>query len=327
MGPIRLYRQQRAIGSSIVVQSGAGRECAPQPQAAICAEIVTVPARDEKSGSGAGVLVRAAGASRRWFLTLVLCALSEIVTSAGVAPPLAGELVDEKALVFLTEAAHPPYAFWGPDGAITGFEIELVNALCQRMKRRCLFKHREFDRLVPALESGKGDAIVSSLEITEERRQRFTLSEPYFRMPAIFVARKDEMPRALDPEALADLTIGALRDSPFASLAEVRFPKSRMNSYATQIEANLDLSANRVDLVIGDEMSLRDWLKTAPEAGCCAVAGRVEDPERIAGEGFAIVLRKGDDALKAKIDAALAQLRADGAYSDIAHRYFTFDPT
>jgi len=285
-----------------------------------------MPSRDEKGGLGARVVLRVVGGIRGRFIALALGALTAIVARAGVALPVPGEPPEEKPLVFLTEAAHPPYAFWGPDGAISGFEIELVNALCQRMKRRCMFKHREFDRLVPALESGKGDAIVSSLEITEERRQRFTLSEPYFRMPTIFVARKDEMPRALDPEALADLTIGALRDSPFASLAEVRFPKSRLNSYATQIEANLDLSANRVDLVIGDEMSLRDWLKTAPEAGCCAVAGRVEDPERIAGEGFAIVLRKGDDTLKAKIDAALAQLRSDGAYSDIAHRYFAFDP-
>jgi polar amino acid transport system substrate-binding protein len=285
-----------------------------------------VPARDEKGGLGASVVVCAAGGSWLGFFAGAFCALIAIVTRVGVALPVTGEPPEEKPLVFLTEAAHPPYAFWAPDGAITGFEIELVNALCQRMKRRCVFKHREFDRLVPALESGKGDAIVSSLEITEERRQRFTLSGSYFRMPSIFVARKDEMPRALDPEALAALTIGALRDSPFASLAEVRFPKSRMNSYATQIEANLDLSANRVDLVIGDEMSLGDWLKTAPEAGCCAVAGRVEDPERIAGEGFAIVLRKGDDTLKAKIDAALAQVRADGDYSDIAHRYFAFDP-
>ncbi len=92
--------------------------------------------------------------------------------------------------------------------------------------------------------------------------------------------RKDEIPKALTPEALANVSIGALRDSPFASLAESRFPNSPLSTYATQIEANLDLAADRVDLVIGDEMSLRDWLKTAPEASCCAVAGRVDDPER-----------------------------------------------
>jgi len=81
-----------------------------------------------------------------------------------------------------------------------------------------------------------------------------------------------------------------------------------------------------VDLVIGDEMSLRDWLKTAPEASCCTAAGRVDDPERIAGEGFAIVFRKGDDGLKQKFDAALKELRGDGSYATIARRYFDFDP-
>ena len=229
---------------------------------------------------------------------------------------------EEKPLVLLTEAAHPPYAYLSEKGEMVGFEIDLMNAICARIKRSCLFKHREFDRLVPSLLAGKGDAIVSSLDITDERREKFTLSEPYFRMPALFVARKDEVPKALTPEALAKVSIGALRDSPFASLAESRFPDSPLSTYATQIEANLDLAADRVDLVIGDEMSLRDWLKTAPEASCCTAAGRVDDPERIAGEGFAIVFRKGDDGL----DAALKELHSDGSYAMIARRYFDFDP-
>lgn len=233
---------------------------------------------------------------------------------------------EEKPIVLLTEAAHPPYNYLNEKGEMVGFEIDLMNAICTRIRRSCLFKHREFDRLVPALLAGKGDAIVSSLDITDERRERFTLSEPYFRMPALFVARKDELPKAFTPEALANVSIGALRDSPFASLAESRFPNSPLSTYATQIEANLDLAADRVDLVIGDEMSLRDWLKTAPEASCCTAAGRVEDPERVAGEGFAIVFRKGEEALKQKFDVALTETRADGTYASIAKRYFDFEP-
>jgi polar amino acid transport system substrate-binding protein len=209
---------------------------------------------------------------------------------------------------------------------MVGFEIDLMNAICARIGRSCVFKHREFDRLVPSLLGGKGDAIVSSFDITDERREKFTVSDPYFRMPALFVARKGEAPKALTPEALADVSIGALRDSPFANLVESRFGNSALNTYATQIEANLDLAADRIDLVIGDEMSLRDWLKTAPEASCCAIAGRVEDPERVAGEGFAVVMRKGEDGLKRTIDAALAQERADGSYAALAHKYFDFDP-
>ncbi|SEE01001.1 amino acid ABC transporter substrate-binding protein, PAAT family [Rhizobiales bacterium GAS191] len=237
----------------------------------------------------------------------------------------AGKAAEDKPLIFLSEAAHPPYAYWGPKGEMAGFEIDLMNAICARIKRSCLFKHREFERLTPSLLGGKGDAIMSSFEITDERRDKFTLSDPYFRMPILFVARKDALPNALTPEALADHSIGALRDSPYASLAEEHFPKSPLSTYATQIEANLDLAADRVDLVIGDEMSLRDWLKTAPEASCCASAGRVDDPTHIAGEGFAVVMRKGEDALKAKIDGALKEVRADGTYAIIARKYFDFD--
>jgi ABC-type amino acid transport substrate-binding protein len=264
-------------------------------------------------------------------LAFALCLLAPVLAVAaptGASPDAssdAGKASEEKPLIFLSEAAHPPYAYWGPKGEMVGFEIDLMNAVCARMKRSCLFKHREFERLVPSLLAGKGDAIISSFEINEEHREKFTLSDPYFRMPILFVARKEAMPNALTPEALADQSLGALRDSPYASLAEERFPKSPLSTYATQIEANLDLAANRVDLVIGDEMSLRDWLKTAPEASCCAAAGRVEDPTRIAGQGFGVVMRKGDDALKARIDGALKEVRSDGTYATIARKYFDFD--
>jgi arginine/ornithine transport system substrate-binding protein len=249
-----------------------------------------------------------------------------MASSVGSAPADPTKPQDDKPLVLLTEAAHPPYAYWSAKGEMVGFEIELMNAVCARLKRSCLFKHREFDRLIPSLLGRKGDAIVSSFEITDEHREKFTLSEPYFRMPALFVARKEAMPKALTPEALADLSIGVLRDSPFETLAEERFPNSQLSTYATQIEANLDLAAERVDLVLGDEMSLREWLRTAPEAGGCVAAGRVDDPGFIASEGFAVVMRKGEEDLKTKIDAALKDLRADGSYAAIARKYFDFDP-
>jgi polar amino acid transport system substrate-binding protein len=255
-----------------------------------------------------------------------LCGLAlAAASSVSGAPVDPTKPQDEKALVLLTEAAHPPYAYLDAKGELVGFEIELMNGVCARIKRSCLFKHREFDRLIPSLLGRKGDAIVSSFEITDERRERFTLSEPYFRMPVLLVARKDALPSALTPEALADLSIGALRDSPFSSLAEERFPSSQLNTYATQIEANLDLAASRLDLVIGDEMSLHDWLKSSPEGSCCAAAGRVEDPGLVSGEGFAVVMRKGEDDLKTKIDVALKEERADGSYGAIARKYFDFD--
>jgi ABC-type amino acid transport substrate-binding protein len=306
---------------------GAGRNCPLPIRTALPAEHGGSTLQGGRGGRSAFALERTPFGAAVKAIPLALCALAfTFMTPVNGAPGDPAETPADKPLVLLTEAAHPPYAYLGAKGEMVGFEVDLMNGICARIGRSCVYKHREFDRLVPSLLSGKGDAIVSSIDITEERREKFTLSEPYFRMPALFVARKDEMPKALTPEALADVSIGALRDSPFSNLVEDRFGNSPLSTYATQIEANLDLAADRIDLVIGDEMSLRDWLKTAPEASCCAVAGRADDPERIAGEGFAIVMRKGEEGLKKKIDAALKEERADGSYAAIAHKYFDFDP-
>jgi ABC-type amino acid transport substrate-binding protein len=256
-------------------------------------------------------------------------ALAGAVLLAGLARAAPDGIVaappPQRPLVFLTEAANPPYSYMSKSGAIVGFEVELMNALCARMHRACLFKHKDFERLIPALESGRGDAIVSAFENTRERQQRFLLSDPYFHMPVVLAARKEALPLAITPQTLAGKTIGALHDSPYAALAKQRFPRSPLSVYDSQVDADLDLVASRVDLVIGDEKGLRQWLKEAPEARCCAIAGRVRHPGGLAGAGFAVAMRKDEADLKAALDASLKAMRADGSYATLWRKYFTFD--
>ena len=97
--------------------------------------------------------LRATLALARAVLAIALAGLA-LAHQALVDPARAAQ--EEKPLVLLTEAAHPPYAYLGEKGEMVGFEIDLMNAICARIKRTCLFKHREFDRLVPSLLARKG---------------------------------------------------------------------------------------------------------------------------------------------------------------------------
>ncbi len=94
--------------------------------------------------------------------------------------------------------------------------------------------------------------------------------------------------------------------------------------YPTADEYKLDIVNGRIDAVIDDVVVLSEWLKTA-DGACCKLLGTLPIDPKINGEGAGIALRKGDDALREKFNAAIKAIRDNGEYKKIQDKYFTFD--
>ena len=91
---------------------------------------------------------------------------------------------------FLTETDYPPFNFTGPDGNPAGFNVDLARLLCEEIKVTCTVQMRRFETLLDAVASNRGDAIIASLAVTPQTRARLDFTDPYYRAPARFVARK-----------------------------------------------------------------------------------------------------------------------------------------
>src|SRR2546430_11908774 len=92
---------------------------------------------------------------------------------------------------FLTETDYPPFNFTGPDGNPQGFNIDLARMLCEELKLACTIQMRRFETLIPALNGNQGDAGIASIAATAAMRARVDFTDPYYRTPARFVARRD----------------------------------------------------------------------------------------------------------------------------------------
>src|SRR5450756_2732928 len=92
---------------------------------------------------------------------------------------------------FLTETDYPPFNYAGPDGAPAGFNVDLARLICEEIKVACTVQMRRFDTLVGALNSNNGDAVIASIGETPDMRRQVDFSDPYYRTPARFVARRD----------------------------------------------------------------------------------------------------------------------------------------
>ena len=88
------------------------------------------------------------------------------------------DLAGLRTIRFLTEDDYPPFQFLGPDGQLTGFNIDLARAICLELKLACTIQARRWDTLLTALEQGNGDAVIASLADTEEARARVDFSVP-----------------------------------------------------------------------------------------------------------------------------------------------------
>ncbi len=222
-----------------------------------------------------------------------------------------------------SEGTNPPFSVINSSGELEGFDIDIARALCAKMQADCEIAAQDWDGIIPALLARKYDAIVASLNVTEDRKKVVAFTKPYYRSPSVFVVRKGTEIKDVSPKALIGKSIGVQSATNHAAYLEDVYSRSIVRLYNTVADAYRDLSAGRVEYVLYDKLAIYDWLRT-PEGACCEVAPTELNDPAYFGSGVAIALRKGDDALLQRFNAAIDGIVADGTYAKINAKYFPF---
>ncbi|MDB5993847.1 MAG: amino acid transporter substrate-binding protein [Pseudomonas sp.] len=221
---------------------------------------------------------------------------------------------------------YPPFLVKTPTGQYTGFEPDLIRALCDQLKAQCEIKEVAWDGIIPALLSNKFDVLFNSMGISPERQKVIAFSRPYYETTGIFVAAKN-VNVTLTPQGLAGKSIGVQGSTTNADFIRTAYGNtSDIRIYTTQDDCNADLIAGRIDVMFLDKLGDIDFLKSQDglafeEKGVGSVK---MDPLQY-GLGVGAGLRKDDTALKARIDQALTQLHESGKYAQISQKYFPID--
>jgi polar amino acid transport system substrate-binding protein len=222
-----------------------------------------------------------------------------------------------------TEGANPPFSTIDSSGALEGFDVDIARALCTKMGADCEIAAQDWDGIIPALLARKYDAIIASLNVTDDRKKVVAFTKPYYHSPSAFVVRKGTATQDLSPKALAGKSIGVQSATNHSAFLEDKYSRAIVRLYNTVADAYRDLAAGRVEYVMYDKLAIYDWLKT-PEGACCEMApGDLSDASYF-GSGVAIALRKGDDALLKHFNDAIDGIVADGTYAKINAKYFPF---
>jgi polar amino acid transport system substrate-binding protein len=230
------------------------------------------------------------------------------------------------AIRFLTEIDYPPFNFAGPDGNPQGFNVELARMMCEELKLACTIQMRRFETLVTALNANQADAAIASIATTPEMRAKVDFSDPYYRTPARFVAKRDFPIDDALPERLEGRRVAVVAGSAHEAYLKALFTEAEVRAYPSADVARLALRKGDVDLLFGDAISLAFWLNGTDSENCCAFRGGPYMDSRFFGEGIGIAVRKGNDLIRLALNWAMFRVWEQGRFTDLWLRFFPISP-
>lgn len=223
---------------------------------------------------------------------------------------------------FLTESDYPPFHFIGPNGMLTGFEVDLARASCEVLGVTCTIQPHRWDRLLDALRGNVGDAVIAMVAITPENRRQFLLTSAYHRTPARFVVPRTAPGGALGADALKGKRVAVVVGSTHEAYLRAHFPTAVVVAEPNIASVLTSVQYGGVAAAFVDGVSAAFWLNGEASGNCCRFAGGAFTESRYFGEGAGIVVRRDSQHIQQALDWALQRLASDGTYATLYLKYF-----
>jgi len=226
------------------------------------------------------------------------------------------------------DPTYEPFTFKTADGKPTGFDVDIANAICEQIQRKCVFVEQVWDSMIPGLQAKKYDVIISSMSMTDDRKKVIDFSDKYYNTPSRVVVKADVK---VDDNfnGLKGKKLGVLKGSTqekFA-LGELKSKGATIVPYEAQDQVYLDIKSGRLDGTVADSVEVGAGFLAKPEGKGFAYAGPSQDDPKYFkyyGSGMGVAMRKGDK-LKGPINEAIKTIRANGTYKKLNDKYFSFD--
>ncbi|MDZ7851214.1 MAG: transporter substrate-binding domain-containing protein [Halomonas sp.] len=221
------------------------------------------------------------------------------------------------------DVPYEPMEYRTPDGELTGFDIDLGNALCAEIGIQCEWVVQGWDGIIPGLQARKYDAIMSSMTINEQRREQVLFSDPYITPPSAWFAPADVEIGTPSEETLEGMTLGVQRGTLQDNyVTDMYGDVADVNRYATADDMVLDMDSGRLDAVFLDFPIGKSTLIDSEAGNYKLVGEKITEPKKYFGEGFGIAFRQRDQELAEAFNAALKTLQDNGTYEEIHEKYF-----
>jgi polar amino acid transport system substrate-binding protein len=223
-------------------------------------------------------------------------------------------LIQEGQLLVGTDTPFPPFEIGQPPD-ISGYDIEVVNAIAEKLGLTVTYQDTSFDTIFRDTAQGKFDMAVAASTITPERSQTVDFSDPYYQANQSLVVTADNTDITTEDD-LAGATVGAQDGTTGEEYANDETDAAQVRGFPEGPDAITALRNGQVDAVIIEQPVAVD--ATESQAG-----GDIKIAQEIVtSELYGIPFAPDNDALREAVNDALQELKDDGTLTDLYAKYF-----
>lgn len=232
---------------------------------------------------------------------------------------------DKKELVVGMELAYPPFEMTDQKGNPTGISVDLAYALGKYLGRDVRIENMAYNGLIPSLMTGKIDIILSSMTITEERKESIDFSDPYAKAYLSLLINKNSPIQKFEDLNVEGRKIAVKKGTTGHIYAEKNLPNCEIMVFDKESACVLEVVQGKADAFMYDQMTIYKNWKQNPDTTKALLKPFQKDLEY-----WGIGLRKDDTELRDQINAFLKEYKENGGFDELSMKYLaeqkkTFD--
>lgn len=218
-------------------------------------------------------------------------------------------------LVVGMELEYPPFETIDTNGNPSGVSIDMAKSLGESLGREVVIENMSYAGLIPALLSGKIDAIISSMTINEQRAKKVDFSDAYTTSQLVMLANIKSDVQSFKDLNSSDIKVAVKAGTASALWLDANAPKAEAKSFDKETQAILDVSQGKSDIFIYDPLAVVRHNKKYPDT-----TRTIMDPLPNVG-GWGVAIRKGQPELLENINTFIKEAKVDGTFDQIREKY------
>jgi polar amino acid transport system substrate-binding protein len=244
-------------------------------------------------------------------IALILSALL-LLSMAACSGGSDGMTIEKGKLIMSTNAEFPPYEMTTDDGGFAGIDIEIAEAIAEKLGLELVIDDMDFNAALLAVQQGKSDMVMAGVTVDPNRQKVMDFSNSYATGVQVIIVKEDSNVTA---DTLGDFMIGTQKGTTSDIYCSDDFGAEHVTTYDSSITAVQALINGQVDCVVVDNAPAQELVKANPGL-------KILETEYIT-ENYAIGFAKGNTELVEAVNKALAELTADGTIQKIIDKYIT----
>lgn len=248
------------------------------------------------------------------FLRMVLIGMAAVLAACGGSGRDIDAIKKSGTLQVATEGAFPPFNYF-KDNVLTGFEIDIAEALAKKLGVKVQWTTLGFDVQIPALAQDRFDFAIASFAITPERAKAVDFTDPHYCSGGQIVTKIGGAKTAAE---LKGKTVAVQIGTTYADAVKKVSDLKEVKTFPKDTDAQQNLLSGRVDAWVTDKFQALEVTQKNPDL-------KLQLGDLLYTEKIAIIVKKDNKSVRDALNKALAEIMADGTYKAISEKYFGQD--